>query len=116
MAQIKEKQFGGGYDHCLLVNHKTPGDLVFCARLEDPASGRTMEVSTTQPGVQIFTANFGSGAFFGPGGMPIRPTSAFVSKPNIFLIPPTNPNSLPRVLRPGETFREVTVHKFGLVR
>src|SRR5215472_7106222 len=43
MGQIKEKQFGGGYDHCLVLNHSKPGYLIFCARLSDPKSGRTME-------------------------------------------------------------------------
>ena len=40
IGRIKEKQFGGGYDHCLVVNHEQPGDLAFCARLHDPKSGR----------------------------------------------------------------------------
>src|SRR5579872_5237068 len=47
MEQIKEKQFGGGYDHCFVINNPKPGDLVFCAKVKDPKSGRTMEVSTT---------------------------------------------------------------------
>jgi aldose 1-epimerase len=114
MAQIKEKQFGGGYDHCLVVNHKTPGDLVFCARLEDPASGRTMEVSTTQPGVQIFTANFGSGAFSGPGGYAYPSHLGVCLETQHFPDSPNKPQFPSTVLKPGETFREVTVHRFGV--
>jgi aldose 1-epimerase len=114
MAQIKEKQFGGGYDHCLVVNHKTPGDLVFCARLEDPASGRTMEVSTTQPGVQIFTANFGSGAFSGPGGYAYPAHLGVCLETQHFPDSPNKPQFPSTVLKPGETFREVTVLQFGV--
>ena len=116
MAQIKEKQFGGGYDHCLVVNHKTPGDLVFCARLEDPASGRTMEVSTTQPAVQIFTANFQSGSFSGPGGHAYPAHLGVCLETQHFPDSPNKPQFPSTVLRAGETFHEITVHKFGLVQ
>jgi aldose 1-epimerase len=113
MSQITEKQFGGGYDHCLILNHKSPGDLTFCARLVDPQSGRTMEVFTTQPAVQVFTANFATGAFEGPNGYRYPKhlgvcleTQHFPDSPNHSQFPST-------VLRPGETYHEVTVHKFG---
>jgi aldose 1-epimerase len=114
MSQIREKQFGGGYDHCLVVNHKSPGDLAFCARLEDPASGRTMEVSTTQPGVQIFTANFQSGAFSGPDGYAYPAHLGVCLETEHFPDSPNKPQFPSTVLKPGETFREVTVHRFGV--
>jgi aldose 1-epimerase len=114
MGQIKEKQFGGGYDHCLVLNHAKPADLTFCAKVKDPASGRTMEVLTTQPGVQIFTANFGSGAFSGPGGYAYPQhlglcleTQHYPDSPNEPLFPTT-------ILKPGETYHSTTIHKFGV--
>jgi aldose 1-epimerase len=112
--QLTEKQFGGGYDHCLVLNHKQIGDLTFCAKVKDPKSGRTMEVLTTEPGVQIFTANFGSGAFKGPNGYSYPKhlgvcleTQHFPDSPNEPLFPST-------ILRPGETYHATTIHKFGV--
>ena len=114
ISQIHEKQFGGGYDHCLVVNRQSPGELVFCARLEDPASGRTMEVSTTQPGVQIYSANFPSGAFTGPGGYAYPSHLGICLETQHFPDSPNHPEFPSTVLKPGETFREITVHRFGV--
>jgi aldose 1-epimerase len=114
MHDIKEKQFGGGYDHCLVINHKQPDALDFCALLKDPVSGRTMEVSTTQPGVQIFTANFASGAFSGPGGYPYPRHLGVCLETQHFPDSPNRPQFPSTVLHPGETFHAVTVHKFGV--
>jgi aldose 1-epimerase len=112
MGQVKEKQFNGGYDHCMVIRRKAQGELVSCARLKDPKSGRVMEVLTTEPGVQIFSANFGGGAFRGPGGY-VYPrnlglcleTQHYPDSPNKASFPST-------VLRPGETFRSTTIHRF----
>jgi aldose 1-epimerase len=116
MEQIREKQFGGGYDHCLVVNHKTPSDLAYCARLEDPASGRTMEVLTTQPGVQIFTANFQGGALKGPNGYSYPAHLGVCLETEHFPDSPNKPQFPSTVLRPGETYREITELRFGLMK
>jgi aldose 1-epimerase len=114
MSQIKDKQFGGGYDHCLVVNRKQPGGLVSCANLKDPSSGRTMEVLTTQPGVQIFTANFPSGAFSGPGGYAYPRHLGICFETQHFPDSPNKPQFPTTVLKPGETFRETTLLRFGI--
>ncbi len=113
MGQIKEKQFNGGYDHCLVVNHKSPGDLAFCGKVKDPKSGRTMEVFTTAPGVQIFTANFGPGAFKGPGGYDYPRHLGVCLECQAFPDSPNKPQFPSTVLRPGETYHAITVHKFA---
>ena len=113
MNQIKEKQFGGGYDHCLLVNHQSPGDLAFCARLQDPQSGRTMEVFTTQPGVQIFSANF-QPSLQGPGGYVYPRHLGLCLEAQHFPDSPNEPQFPSTVLRPGETYRETTIHRFSI--
>jgi aldose 1-epimerase len=112
LDQIKEKQFNGGYDHCLVVDHARPGDLSLCAKVRDPQSGRAMEVRTTEPGVQIFTANFGGGIFKGPNGYAYPrhlgiclETQHYPNSPNLREFPSTT-------LRPGETYRSTTVHRF----
>ena len=112
--QIVGKQFNGGYDHCLVLNHKIPGDLSFCAKLTDPGSGRTMEVFTTQPGVQIFTANFPSGAFEGPNGYPYPKHLGLCLETQHFPDSPNKPNFPSTTLKPGETYHVTTVHKFYL--
>ena len=114
MSDIKEKQFGGGYDHCMVINNPKPGDLVVCATLKDPKSGRTMEVSTTQPGVQIFTANFQSGAFTGPGGYSYPRNLGVCLETQHFPDSPNKPQFPSTALRPGEVYHETTIHRFSV--
>jgi aldose 1-epimerase len=113
MGQIKEKQFGGGYDHCLVVNHQRPGDLAFCAKLKDPQSGRTMEVFTTQPGVQIFSANF-QPSLHAPGGYVYPRHLGLCLEAQHFPDSPNKPQFPSTELKPGETYRATTIHKFGV--
>jgi aldose 1-epimerase len=114
MHEVKEKQFGGGYDHCMVINHEKPGALDFCAKLKDPASGRTMEVSTTQPGVQIFSANFQPSSLTGAGGYVYPRHLGLCLETQHFPDSPNKPQFPSTVLHPGESYHEVTVHKFGV--
>ncbi len=114
IGNIKEKQFNGGYDHCLVLNHKSPGDLTFCARLKDPKSGRVLEVFTTEPGVQIYSANFGSGSFEGPNGYPYPRHLGLCLETQHFPNSPNQPSFPSTILRPGQTFHSTTVHKSAL--
>ena len=95
IGQITQRQFGGGYDHCFVLNHKQPGDLTFCAKLKDPESGRAMQVFTTEPGLQIYSANFPSGAFEGPEAYSYPAILAWPSKRSTSPIPLTSRTSLP---------------------
>ncbi len=113
IGEIKEKQFNGGYDHCLVVNHAKPGDLAFCAKLKDPRSGRTMEVLTTQPGVQLYSANFPSGAFKGMNGYLYPGHAGFCLETQHYPDSPNHPAFPSTILKPGETYHETTVHKFS---
>lgn len=114
MPEIKEKQFNGGYDHCFVLNQKGQGDLAFCARLVDPWSGRTMEVYTTEPGVQLFTANFGPGAFEGPNGYAYPRHLGVCLETQHFPDSPNKPHFPSTILQPGKTFTSVTVFRFGV--
>ncbi len=104
-------QVEGGYDHCYVVNGSGGEELALASRVADPSSGRVMEVHTTQPGVQFYTANF-----LGPdtkvAGVPCGPHHAFCLETQHFPDSPNQPDFPSTVLRPGETFRELTVHKF----
>jgi aldose 1-epimerase len=90
---------GRRYDHCYVLNHKPNERLVRAARVVEPASGRTMEVWTTQPGVQLYTGN--------PRGLCLE-TQHYPDTPH-------HPNFPSTLLRPGETFHETTVHHFGVL-
>ncbi|HTL55749.1 MAG TPA: aldose epimerase family protein [Candidatus Limnocylindrales bacterium] len=114
IGQIREKQFNGGYDHCLVLNHKTPRDLTLAAKLKDPKSGRTMEVFTTEPGVQIFSANFGPGAFKGPDGYSYPRHLGLCLECQHYPDSPNKTSFPSTILRPGETYHATTVHKFGV--
>jgi aldose 1-epimerase len=104
-------QVPGGYDHCYVVN-RNDHSLVLAARLSDPASGRVMEVYTTQPGVQVYTAN--GLRMPGAGGVPYEPHGAVCLETQHFPDSPNQPQFPSTILRPNETFRHVTVHKFSV--
>ena len=114
IGTITERQFLGGYDHCFVINHKTPGDLCFCARLQDPKSGRVMEVLTTEPGVQVYSANFPNGAFEGPNGYSYPRNCGVALETQHFPDSPNKPGFPSTVLRPGQTYRSLTVHRFSV--
>jgi aldose 1-epimerase len=96
----------GGYDHCFSIAGN--GELTPFATLVDPASGRTMAIATTKPGVQIFTANhFKDNPHPRWGGICFE-TQFYPDTPNR----PEFPSS---VLRPGEEYRHLTEFRFGTV-
>jgi len=105
-------QVKGGYDHCYVLN-KAPGEeLSLAARAEDPQSGRWMEVSTTQPGVQLYTGNFLNGTKKA-GGVAYARHYGFCLETQHFPDSPNRPEFLSTVLRPGQPYRQTTIHKFG---
>ena len=78
----------------------------------EPASGRVMEVYTTQPGVQLYTAKGLSKRLSG-GGAPYGPYHGFCLETQHFPDSPNRPSFPTTVLRPGEPYHEVTIHKFS---
>ncbi len=101
---------GAGYDHCFVVRGRS-GELRFAARVHEPGSGRTMEIQTTQPGMQFYTGN----SLDGSASVNHRPrhsgfcleTQHFPDSPNRAQFPTT-------ILRPGQTYRQQTVHRFSV--
>jgi len=116
IGEIKEKHFNGGYDHCFVIKHAKPGDLTLCAKLEDPKSGRTMEVLTTEPGVQVYSANAPAGANVGPGGYAYPKHAAVCLETQHYPDSPNKPAFPTTLLKPGETFRSTTIHRFGVTK
>jgi aldose 1-epimerase len=85
---------------------------VLAARLEDPASGRAMEVLTNQPGIQVYAGNFLEGTPSGSGGA-YRKHSGLCLETQHFPDSPNKPHFPSTVLRPGETFASTTIHRFS---
>ena len=105
--------FGKGYDHNWVINRKGPG-LVLAARAVDPSSGRTMEVLTTQPGVQCYTGNFLDGTIEGKGKKVYKQRYAFCLETQHFPDSPNHPKFPTTVLKPGQTYHQTTVYRFGV--
>ncbi|XP_012989638.1 aldose 1-epimerase [Esox lucius] len=102
---------GPGFDHNFCLS--SAGDERVCARVFHPASGRSLEVSTTQPGVQFYTANFLDGSFKGKGGASYPKHSAFCLETQNWP-DAVNQASFPdTLLRPGEEYRHITRFVFS---
>jgi aldose 1-epimerase len=112
----QQLRFGRGYDHTWMLDRTGRSGLVHAARVVDSTSGRTLDVSTTEPGLQFYTGNFLDGSFTGKAGHVYQRRSALCLETHH---PPDSPNhaNFPStILRPGETFRSRTVFAFGVAR
>jgi aldose 1-epimerase len=99
-----------GYDHNWVLDEGT--GLRFAARLEDPVSGRVMEISTTEPGLQFYSGNFLDGTLGGSNGQAIRQSDGLCLETQHFPDSPNRPDFPSTVLRPGELYASTTVHRF----
>ena len=106
---------GGGYDHFYVLNRKGGAGLAPLARVEDPKSGRAMEVSTTAPGSMFYTANYVSDRFKA-GGKSYGPHHGLCLETQHHPDAPNKPQFPSSLLRPGETYRQVTTFKFGVTK
>jgi aldose 1-epimerase len=114
-ADNDQLRIGTGYDHNFVLRRTSPG-LVRAVRVVDPASGRTMDVSTTEPGVQFYTGNKLDGSYNGKSGHGYGKRSAFCLETQHFPDSPNKPAFPSTVLRPGQEYRSTTVYAFGLAR
>jgi aldose 1-epimerase len=99
-----------GYDHCYVLRGQQ-GKLELAARVKDPASGRVMEVHTTEPGVQLYCANFLDG---GSGGGGYKQHDAFCLETQHYPDSPNHPQFPSTTLRPGQTYKSTTEHRFSI--
>src|SRR6266516_4694638 len=102
-----------GYDHNFVLNRK--GDaLELAARVQEPSSGRVLEVYTTEPGVQLYTGNFLDGTITGKHGHVYNKHAALCLETQHFPDSPNHPNFPSTILRPGQTYHSRTVYKFSI--
>ena len=102
----------GAYDFNYVVNGK-PGELRFAARVTDPGNGRVMEVWTTEPGVQLYTAVGLDGSIVGKRGVAYPKFGAICLETEHFPDSINHPNFPSTILRPGSTFQSQTIYKFS---
>jgi aldose 1-epimerase len=106
-------RFAGGYDHNFVLRTGA-GRLGIAATLHEPKSGRTMQVSTTQPGMQFYSGNFLNGSIVGKSGTPYLKHSACCFETQHFPDSPNQESFPTTVLRPGEQYQHTTVFKFSV--
>ncbi|MFG3166965.1 aldose epimerase family protein [Streptomyces sp. NPDC048200] len=105
--------YGQGIDHNWVLDKGISARPEHIATLRDPSSGRTLRISTTEPGLQFYSGNFLDGTLLGTGGHIYRQGDALCLETQHFPDSPNHPSFPSTVLRPERTYRTSTVHTFG---
>ena len=113
-ADNQQLRNGGGYDHNWVIDRKTESGIEQVATVWEPASGRTIEVLSDQPGLQVYSGNFFDGKSIGKYGKPQRYRESLALETQKFPDSPNHDNFPSTVLRPGETYTQVCIYKFGV--
>jgi len=108
----EQLKIAGGYDHNFILTG--PSDLTHAAaKVTDPASGRTLTVYTTEPGVQFYTGNFLDGSLKGRDSAPYTKHSGLCLETQHYPDSPNHPAFPSTTLNPGETYHTTTIFQFG---
>jgi len=107
----EQLKFGGGYDHNFVLS-SGGGALALAARVQEPKTGRVMEVLTTEPGIQFYSGNFLDGTLTGKGGKVIARRSGLCLETQHFPDSPNKPDFPSTVLKPGQKYQSTTVYRF----
>jgi len=99
-----------GYDHCFALRDQT-GNMALAATVKDPASGRVMEIHTSQPGIQFYSGNFLDGQ---PGSGGFDQHTAFCLETQHFPDAPNQDGFASTLLEPGQQYHQKTIHKFSV--
>jgi len=111
-SEDEQLKWGKGYDHNFVLNKKQVGELSLAATVYEAKSGRFMKVFTTEPGIQLYTANHLDGRLKGKSGIAYQKHSAFCLETQHFPDSPNQPSFPSSLLRPGEAFCSRTVYQF----
>lgn len=106
-------QVEGGYDHTYVIN-ESGADMGLVARVYEPASGRIMEVYSTEPGVQFYTGNFLDGSLKGKNGVVYMRNYGFCLETQHFPDSPNQQDFPSTILKPGEKYTHSTIYKFSV--
>jgi aldose 1-epimerase len=110
-ATDTQMKYGNGYDHNFVLDRSGDG-LVLAAHVEEPTSGRVLEISTTEPGIQLYTGNFLDGTLTGKAGHVYKRRMGFALETQHYPDSPNKPEFPNTILKPGETYRSKTVFAF----
>ncbi len=112
-ADDQQLEIGRGYDHNWVLNRDgKDGEMTLAARLSDPASGRVLEIYTTEPGIQFYSGNFLDGRLKGKSGKTYVFRGGVCLETQHFPDSPNQPNFPSTLLKPGEKYQTSTVFKF----
>ena len=109
----EQLKFGQGYDHNFVLNGSGMRSVV---RATEPKSGRTLEVATTEPGLQFYTANYLDGTLKGKAGQVYNRRAGFCLETQHYPDSPNKPKFPSTIVKPGEEYSSQTVFTFGTVR
>jgi len=109
----EQLEVGGGYDHCFVLRD-SKDSLKHAATVTEPVSGRTLDVYTTEPGVQFYSGNFLQGNLTGKGNVVYQKRFGLCLETEHYPDSPNQPQFPSVVLKPGEVYKTSTVYKFGV--
>jgi aldose 1-epimerase len=112
----EQMRIGRGYDHNWVITRAPVPGLQLLAIVEDPTSGRVMEILSNQPGVQFYSGNFLDGTVTGKGGTIYRQGDGLCLEPQVFPDTPNKPKFGSALVRPGETYENRIVYRFSIRR
>jgi aldose 1-epimerase len=118
-ADDRQLRMANGFNHNFVLDRpRPPGDrsTIHAARLREPTTGRTLDIYTTEPGIQLFTANAFDGSLIGRGGRRYGRHFGVCLETQHFPDSPNHPDFPSTVLRPGTNYHSVTVLRFGVDR
>lgn len=104
--------YGLGYDHNFVLE-KSEGEMSLAARVHEPTTGRVLEISTTEPGIQFYCGNFLDGRLKGKSGKTYVHRGGFCLETQHYPDSPNQPNFPSTIVKPGETYQTTTVFKFS---
>jgi len=105
---------GRGYDHNFVLNLTDRTQPGLAAHVSEPVSGRTLEVLTTEPGIQLYTGNFIDATLVGASGSVYRQGDGFCLETQHFPDSPNQPSFPSTTLQPGAVYQTTTIFKFGV--
>ncbi len=111
----RQLKFGMGYDHNFVLNHPR-GRLDVIAQVSEPATGRVLEVLSTEPGLQFYTGNFLDGTITGKGGQVYNFRNAFCMEPQHFPNSPNQSDFPSTALRPGQVYHNTIIFRLSTSR